>query len=388
MADDITKVLEREAKWQRRWREANVFVPKNDGSKPRFYNLVEFPFLSGAGMHAGHMMNYTGMDVMARFRRARGYDVLFPMGFDAMGIAGEHYATKIGRHPADVARDLIKSYSEMIDRVGWSVSPETRVATSDPEYIKWTQWMFIQFWRAGLAYKSALPMNWCPECKTTYTNEELEDNKCPRCHGIIEKKEKMQWNLALSQYAQKLLDGLRDVNFDERIKKDEINLIGRSTGADIDFRVGDDVMTVYTTRPDTIFGVTFCVIAPEHKLLRKWLDDGRIEMPMRCARIIAAAAAKTEIERTDATREKTGVQLQGITAINPFTGREIPVFTSDYVLVDYAYGTIMAVPAHDSRDWDFAKKFGLDIIPVLAGANPTKYGKAMARTSIRHSWTV
>lgn len=372
MADDITKVLEREAKWQRRWREANAFVPKNDGSKPRFYNLVEFPFLSGAGMHAGHMMNYTGMDVMARFRRARGYDVLFPMGFDAMGIAAEHYATKIGRHPADVARDLMVSYSEMIDKVGWSVDPETRIATSDPEYIKWTQWTFIQFWRAGLAYKSELPMNWCPECKTTYTNEELEDNKCPRCHGVIEKKEKLQWNLALSKYAQKLLDGLNDVNFDERIKKDEINLIGRSTGADIDFRVGDDVMTVYTTRPDTIFGVTFCVIAPEHKLLRKWLDDGRIENADSVRAYIRAAAAKTEIERTDVTREKTGVQLQGVTAINPFTGREIPVFTSDYVLADYAYGTIMAVPAHDSRDWDFAKKFGLEIIPVLAGGEPDK----------------
>lgn len=367
MADDIKKIQEREAKWQCRWRAAQAFVPKNDGAKPRFYNLVEFPFLSGAGMHAGHMMNYSGMDVMARFRRARGYDVLFPMGFDAMGIAGEHYATKIGRHPADVARDLIKSYSEMIDRVGWSVDPETRIATSDPEYVKWTQWMFIQFWRAGLAYKSALPMNWCPECKTTYTNEELEDNKCPRCHGIIEKKEKLQWNLALSKYAQKLLDGLNDVNFDERIKKDEINLIGRSTGADIDFRVGDDVMTVYTTRPDTIFGVTFCVIAPEHKLLRKWLDDGHVENADDVRAYIKAAMAKTEIERTDATREKTGIKLAGITAINPFNGREIPVFTSDYVLVDYAYGTIMAVPAHDSRDWDFAKKFGLDIIPVLAG---------------------
>lgn len=367
MADDIKKIQEREAKWQCRWRAAQAFVPKNDGAKPRFYNLVEFPFLSGAGMHAGHMMNYSGMDVMARFRRARGYDVLFPMGFDAMGIAGEHYATKIGRHPADVARDLIKSYSEMIDRVGWSVDPETRIATSDPEYVKWTQWMFIQFWRAGLAYKSALPMNWCPECKTTYTNEELEDNKCPRCHGIIEKKEKLQWNLALSKYAQKLLDGLNDVDFDERIKKDEINLIGRSTGADIDFRVGDDVMTVYTTRPDTIFGVTFCVIAPEHKLLRKWLDDGRVENADDVRAYIKAAMAKTEIERTDATREKTGIKLAGITAINPFNGRKIPVFTSDYVLVDYAYGTIMAVPAHDSRDWDFAKKFGLDIIPVLAG---------------------
>ncbi len=372
MTDDIKKIHERESKWQKRWRDARAFVPVDDGSKPRYYTLVEFPFLSGAGMHAGHMMNYSGIDVLARFRRRRGFDVLFPMGFDAMGIAGEHYATKIGRHPADVAKDLIKSYSEMIDRVGWSVSPDTRVATSDPEYVKWTQWMFIQFFKAGLAYKSALPMNWCPSCKTTFTNEELEDNKCPRCHGLIEKKEKMQWNLALSKYADKLLAGLADVDFDGRIKKDEINLIGKSHGADIDFKVGDDVMTVYTTRPDTIFGVTFCVIAPEHKLLQKWLADGRIENADEVRDYIKQSAAKTEIERTDATREKTGVQLRGIMATNPYTGRQIPVFTSDYVLVDYAYGTIMAVPAHDGRDWDFAKKFGLEIIPVLAGGEEGK----------------
>ena len=372
MADDIKKIHEREAKWQQKWRDARAFVPRDDGSKPRFYTLVEFPFLSGAGMHAGHMMNYSGIDVLARFRRARGYDVLFPMGFDAMGIAGEHYATKIGKHPADVAVELIKAYSDMIDRVGWSVDPETRISTSDPGYVKWTQWMFIQFWKAGLAYKSALPMNWCPSCRTTFTNEELEDNKCPRCHGVIEQKEKLQWNLALSKYADKLLDGLNDVDFEERIKKDEINLIGKSRGADVDFRVGDDVMTVYTTRVDTIFGVTFCVIAPEHKLLAKWLDEGKITNADEVRAYIKESAAKTEIERTDATREKTGVELKGIRAVNPFTGREIPVFTSDYVLVDYAYGTIMAVPAHDGRDWDFAKKFGLKIIPVLAGGEPDK----------------
>ena len=372
MADDIKKIHEREAKWQQKWHDARAFVPRDDGSKPRFYTLVEFPFLSGAGMHAGHMMNYSGIDVLARFRRARGYDVLFPMGFDAMGIAGEHYATKIGKHPADVAVELIKAYSDMIDRVGWSVDPETRISTSDPGYVKWTQWMFIQFWKAGLAYKSALPMNWCPSCRTTFTNEELEDNKCPRCHGVIEKKEKLQWNLALSKYADKLLDGLNDVDFEERIKKDEINLIGKSRGVDVDFRVGDDVMTVYTTRVDTIFGVTFCVIAPEHKLLAKWLDEGKITNADEVRAYIKESAAKTEIERTDATREKTGVELKGIRAVNPFTGREIPVFTSDYVLVDYAYGTIMAVPAHDGRDWDFAKKFGLEIIPVLAGGEPDK----------------
>ena len=371
MADDtIQKIHDREAKWQHRWRQARAFVPKNDGTQPRFYTLVEFPFLSGAGLHAGHMMNYSGIDVLARFRRARGYDVLFPMGFDAMGIAGEHYATKIGRHPADVARDLVKSYSEMIDRVGWSVSPETRVATSDPNYIKWTQWMFIQFFKAGLAYKSELPMNWCPNCRTNLTNEELEDGRCERCHGPVEKKSKLQWNLALSRYADKLLSGLDTVDFDARIKKDEINLIGKSHGADIDFQVGDDVMTVYTTRPDTIFGVTFCVIAPEHTLVKKWLDTGRIKNADAVRDYIRQSAAKSEIERTDATRDKTGVRLDGIMAINPYNGREIPVFTSDYVLVDYAYGTIMAVPAHDGRDWDFAKKFGLDIIPVLAGGEP------------------
>lgn len=372
MADDIQKIKNRESKWQKRWKDARAFVPKNDGSKRRFYTLVEFPFLSGAGLHAGHMLIYTGMDVMSRFRRHLGYDVLFPMGFDAMGITAEHYATKIGRHPAEIAEELKESYAKTIDSAGWSVNPETRVATSDPEYIKWTQWMFQQFFKAGLAYKSELPMNWCPNCRTSLTNEELEDGKCDRCHGPVEKKLKMQWNLALSKYAEKLLDGLKDLEFDDRIKKDEINLIGKSVGADVDFRVGKDVMTIYTTRIDTIFGVTFCVIAPEHKLVRKWLDAGLVSNKDEVEKYIKESAAKSEIERTDATREKTGVELKGIKAINPFTGKEIPVFTSDYVLADYAYGTIMAVPAHDGRDWDFAKKFGLPIIPVLAGGEEDK----------------
>ncbi len=372
MADDIKKVQDREAKWQKRWRDARAFVPKNDGSKPRFYNLVEFPFLSGAGLHAGHLLIYTGMDVLSRYRRHLGYDVLFPMGFDAMGITAEHYATKIGKHPGDIATELKSAYADVIDSAGWSVNPETRVATSDPEYIKWTQWMFQQFFKNGLAYKSELPMNWCPNCRTSLTNEELEDGCCDRCHGPVEKKMKMQWNLALSRYAEKLLDGLKDLDFDERIKKDEINLIGKSNGADVDFKVGDDVMTIYTTRVDTIFGVTFCVIAPEHKLLRKWLDAGRIENKDAVEKYIKESAAKSEIERTDASREKSGVELKGIRAINPYTGQEIPIFTSDYVLVDYAYGTIMAVPAHDERDWDFAKKFNLPIIPVLAGGEPDK----------------
>jgi len=372
MSDDMQKIKEREAKWQKRWRDENAFTPKNDGSKPRCYLLVEFPFLSGAGFHAGHMFDYSGIDMLARFRRHQGYDVLYPMGFDSLGIAAEHYATKIGKHPADIVEDLRKSYSETMDRAGWSVDPHSRFATSDPDYIRWTQWLFLQLFKAGLAYKSELPMNWCPNCRTTFTNEELEDNKCPRCHGVIEKKLKLQWNLALSKYAEKLLDGLKDIDFEDRIKKDEINLIGKSHGADVDFRVGDDVMTIYTTRVDTIFGVTFCVIAPEHKLLRKWLNEGRIINKDEVEAYIKESAAKTEIERTDVTKEKTGVELKGIKAVNPFTNTEIPVFTSDYVLADYAYGTIMAVPAHDSRDWDFAKKFGLEIIPVLAGGEPDK----------------
>ena len=370
MSDEMQKIKEREAKWQKRWRDEHAFTPKDDGSKPRWFGLVEFPFLSGAGFHAGHMFDYSGIDMLARFRRHQGYDVLYPMGFDSLGIAAEHYATKIGRHPADIVEDLRKSYSETMDRAGWSVDPNSRFATSDPDYIRWTQWLFLQLFKAGLAYKSELPMNWCPNCRTTFTNEELEDNKCPRCHGIIEKKLKLQWNLALSKYAEKLLDGLKDIDFEDRIKKDEINLIGKSHGADVDFKVGDDVMTIYTTRVDTIFGVTFCVIAPEHKLLRKWLDEGRITNKDEVEKYIKESAAKTEIERTDVTKDKTGVELKGIKATNPFTNTEIPVFTSDYVLADYAYGTIMAVPAHDSRDWDFAKKFGLKIIPVLAGGKP------------------
>ncbi len=372
MSDDMQKIKEREAKWQKRWHDENAFTPKDDGSKPRYYVLTEFPFLSGAGLHGGHMFIFSGMDILARFRRHQGYDVLYPIGFDSLGIAAEHYATKIGKHPADVVKDLKQSYADVMRRAGWSVAPESHIATSDPEYIKWTQWIFLQFFKAGLAYKSELPMNWCPSCRTAYTNEELEDNKCPRCHGVIEKKLKLQWNLALSKYADKLLDGLKDVDFEDRIKKDEINLIGKSHGADVDFKVGDDIMTIYTTRVDTIFGVTFCVIAPEHKLLRKWLDTGRITNKDEVEKYIKESAAKTEIERTDVTKEKTGVELKGIKAINPFTNTEIPVFTSDYVLVDYAYGTIMAVPAHDSRDWDFAKKFGLKIIPVLAGGEPDK----------------
>lgn len=372
MADDIKKIHDREAKWQQRWMETGVFTPKNDGSKKPFYMLAEFPFPSGTGLHGGHMLNYSGCDVMARFRRMQGYDVLYPLGFDSLGISAENYATKIGQHPSVVVKDLIKKFTKNMIEMGWSIDLKSQIATSDPEYIKWTQWMFIQFFKAGLAYKSMLPMNWCPHCRTTLTNEELEDGKCNRCHGPVEIREKMQWNLAITKYAERLLDDLKLVDYPERVKRDQINWIGKSTGADVDFMVGDDKMTVYTTRPDTIFGVTFCAIAPEHKLLAKWLDEGKITNADEVRAYIKESSAKSEFDRTDVTKEKTGVKLGGIMAKNPYTGDEIPVFVADYVLVNYAHGTIMAVPAHDGRDWDFAKKFGIKIIPVIAGGEPGK----------------
>lgn len=368
---EINKIHERETKWQRRWRDANCFVPKNDGSKPRFYNLIEFPFPSGSGLHGGHMLGDSGMDVMARFRRMRGFDVLYPIGFDSLGKSAEQYAVKVGKHPSVVVRELVEKFSLEMEKLGLSVDPTLHIATSDPEFIKWTQWMFIRFFNAGLAYKSMLPMNWCPHCRMTLTNEELEDGKCDRCGGDVEIREKMQWNLAITKYAERLLDDLALVDYPDKVKNDQKNWIGKSVGADVDFVVGGDIMTVYTTRIDTIFGATFCVMAPEHKLVAKWLADGKIENADFVREYIAAAAARDEFERTDASREKTGVQLSGVMARNPFTNTEIPIFIADYVLANYGTGAIMAVPAHDQRDWDFAKKFNLPIVPVLDNGDVT-----------------
>ncbi|MDR2413014.1 MAG: leucine--tRNA ligase, partial [Rickettsiales bacterium] len=369
MSDKNNKIKEREIKWQKRWADARSFVAKNDGAKPKFYNLIEFPYPSGKGLHVGHMLPYTGMDVMARFRRMQGYDVLFPIGYDSMGIAAERYAIKIGKHPADSVAELIKLFEKDISVIGLSSDPSAVISTSDPEFIKWTQWMFIKFFNAGLAYKSELPMNWCPNCITSFTNEELEDGCCPRCHGRIEKKNKMQWNLAITKYADRLIDDLALVDYPERVKTAQINWVGRSYGADVDFKVNEDILTVYTTRIDTIFGVTFAVLAPEHKAVQKWLDDGKIENPDEVKEYIAESKLKSEIDRTDATKEKTGVRLQGITAVNPYTGSEFPLFISDYVLADYGHGAVMAVPAHDQRDYEFAKKFNLPIVQVLDGGD-------------------
>jgi len=367
MSDNKIKI--REEKWQKIWRDACAFVPKNDDAKPKFYNLIEFPFPSGSGLHVGHMLPYTGMDIRARYLRMKGYDVLYPIGYDSMGISSEKYATQWGMHPSESVAKLIKIFEKDIGVMGLSFNPDSVIATSDPEFIKWTQWQFIQFFKVGLAYKSEMPMNWCPACRTGLTNEELEDGKCERCHGPVEKKMKMQWNLAMTKYADRLIDDLDLVDYSEHIKTQQINWIGRSTGAEIDFKVGDDTMTVYTTRIDTIFGATFAVLAPEHALVARWLAENKIENADAVREYIAVSKSKDEFERTDASREKTGVRLIGADAINPFNGAEIPLFISDYVLADYGHGAIMAVPAHDQRDWDFAKKFGLPIIPVLAGGD-------------------
>lgn len=365
MADD--KVKMREQKWQKKWMEVNAFVPKNDGVKPRQYSLVEFPFPSGTGLHGGHLMCFTGMDIVARFNRKMGFDVMFPFGLDALGISAEHYATKIVKHPSVAVKELSEKFSKEVEAMGWSFNPDSFLATSDSKFIRWTQWMFIQLFNAGLAYKAELPMNWCPNCKTTLTNEELDDGKCNRCNGPVEIKMKEQWNLRITKYADRLIDDLALVDYPDRVKRDQINWIGKSIGAEVDFKVGNDIMMVYTTRVDTIYGATFCVIAPEHSLVEKWMRENQIQNSDEVRNYINAAKQKSEIDRMDVTKEKTGVELKGIKAVNPFNGMEIPVFAADYVLADYGFGAIMAVPAHDQRDWDFAKKFGLDIIPVIAG---------------------
>jgi len=369
MSDDRIRL--REAKWQKKWADAKCWAPRNDGSRPRFYNLIEFPYPSGTGLHGGHMLGHSGVDAVARYKRKKGYDVLYPLGFDSLGISSEHYATKIGKHPADAIKESIANFINAMKQMGLSIDPDSHIATSDPEFVKWTQWMFIRFFNAGLAYKAPMPMNWCPNCKTTLTNEELEDGKCERCHGQVEVRMKEQWNLRITKYADRLIDDLALVDYPERVKTQQINWIGRSYGAEMDLKVGGDTMTVYTTRIDTAFGVTFCVIAPEHKLVEKWLNENRIENAAEVREYIRIAKQKSEIDRTDATGEKTGVRLCGIEAVNPYTKTKIPIFAADYVLADYGFGAIIGVPAHDQRDWDFAKKFGLEIIPVLAGGDIT-----------------
>ncbi|HWS43611.1 MAG TPA: leucine--tRNA ligase [Pseudoflavonifractor sp.] len=359
-----------EPKWQKKWLEEKTYHCENHSEKPKFYGLIEFPYPSGQGLHVGHTRPYTAMDVVARKRRMDGYNVLFPMGYDAFGLPTENYAIKNHIHPAKVTADNIANFTAQLQRLGYSFDWDRVVNTTDPGYYKWTQWIFLQLYKKGLAYKTTMPVNWCTSCKCVLANEEVVDGVCERCGSPVIRKEKSQWMLKITEYAQKLIDGLEDLDFIERVKTQQVNWIGRSTGAEVDFSTTEgDKLTVFTTRPDTLFGATYMVIAPEHPYVKKWAD--KLSNRSEVGEYVAAAARKSDFERSELTadKEKTGVELQGVRGINPVTGKEIPIFISDYVLVTYGTGAIMAVPAHDSRDWAFARKFGLPIVEVVAGGN-------------------
>ena len=356
-----------EGKWQRRWEDSGVFHAKDDYSMPKFYALIEFPYPSGQGLHVGHPRSNTALDIIARKRRMQGYNVLYPIGWDAFGLPTENYAIANNIPPAVVTKQNVDHFREQLKALGFSFDYTREVNTTDPAYYKWTQWIFLKLFERGLAYKSEMPINFCTHCKVGLANEEVVDNHCERCGGEVVRKVKSQWMLKITDYAQKLLDGLDTVDFLEKIKTQQRNWIGRSEGAEVDFSIAgaQDKIRVFTTRPDTLFGATYMVLSPEHPLVDQYADRiANMDAVMEYRR---AAAAKSDFERTELAKDKTGVRLEGFTAINPVTGREIPVFISDYVLMTYGTGAIMAVPAHDTRDWDFAKKFGLPIIEVVAG---------------------
>jgi len=356
-----------ELKWQKNWADAHAFEAKTDKSKPKFFGLIEFPYPSGAGLHVGHPRSNTAMDIISRKRRLEGYNVLFPMGWDAFGLPTENFAIKNKVHPAKVTKKNVDRFRDQLQRIGFSFDWSREVDTTDPNYFKWTQWIFLQLYKHGMAYKSEMPVNWCPSCKCGLANEEVVAGKCERCGAEVIRRVKSQWMLKITKYAQKLLDGLDDVDFIEKVKTQQRNWIGRSEGAEVDFKIADSDMKlrVYTTRPDTLFGATYMVVAPEHAAVDAMKD--RITNWDDVIAYREAAAKKSDFERTELAKDKTGVELKGIRAINPVNGKDIPIFISDYVLVTYGTGAIMAVPAHDTRDWDFATKFGLPIIEVVAG---------------------
>ena len=357
-----------EPKWQKKWLEEKTYHCENHSNKPKFYGLVEFPYPSGQGLHVGHARPYTAMDVVARKKRMDGYNVLFPMGYDAFGLPTENYAIKNHIHPAKVTHDNIANFTKQLQMLGYSFDWDRVINTTDPEYYKWTQWIFLQLYKHGLAYKTTMPVNWCTSCKCVLANEEVVEGVCERCGAPVIRKEKSQWMLKITEYAQRLIDDLDGVDFIERVKIQQKNWIGRSTGAEVTFQAttGDEIV-VFTTRPDTLFGATYMVISPEHPYVKQWAD--KLENLDEVSAYVAAAARKSDFERTElaADKEKTGVQLRGVRAVNPVNGREIPIFLSDYVLASYGTGAIMAVPAHDTRDWAFAKKFGCEIIEVVSG---------------------
>ncbi len=366
MKYDFTAI---EKKWQERWEQTDAFRTEGvDSKKPKYYALIEFPYPSGQGLHVGHPRPYTAMDIVARKRRREGYNVLFPMGFDAFGLPTENYAIKNHIHPAKVTADNIKRFEQQLKTLGYSFDWSREVNTTDPLYYKWTQWIFLQLFKHGLAYKTKMPVNWCTSCKCVLANEEVVDGVCERCGAPVVRKEKSQWMLKITDYAQKLLDGLDEVDYPDRVKAQQRNWIGRSTGAEVDFgTTAGDKLTIYTTRPDTLYGVTYMVVSPEHPLIEKWAD--RITNLDAVREYQAAAARKSDFERSELAKDKTGVCLEGVRAINPVNDTEIPIFVSDYVLMSYGTGAIMAVPGHDTRDWDFAKAFDLPIIEVVGGGN-------------------
>ena len=355
-----------EAKWQKKWKETHAFQAVNGDKKPKFYALVEFPYPSGMGLHVGHARPYTAMDVVARKRRMDGYNVLFPIGFDAFGLPTENFAIKNHIHPAKVTHDNIANFRKQLQMLGYSFDWDREINTTDPSYYKWTQWIFLQMFKKGLAYKTSMPVNWCTSCKCVLANEEVVNGVCERCGAPVIRKEKSQWMLKITAYAQRLIDDLDEVDYIPRVKIQQRNWIGRSTGAEVDFNTTEgDKLTVYTTRCDTLYGATYMVIAPEHACVAKWAD--KLENYDEVRKYVEEAGRKSDFERTELAKDKTGVELKGVRAINPITGKEIPIFISDYVLASYGTGAIMAVPAHDTRDWDFAKAFGLPMVQVVAG---------------------
>jgi len=357
-----------EAKWQKKWEENNTFAASNtDKSKPKFYGLVEFPYPSGHGLHVGHPRGYTAIDIITRKKRLEGYNVLFPMGWDAFGLPTENFAIKNNIHPAVVTKNNIENFKRQLKMLGFGFDWDREINTTDPNYYKWTQWIFLKLFEKGLAYKTKMPINFCTGCKVGLANEEVVNGVCERCGSEVVQKEKSQWMLKITEYAQKLIDDLSDVDYIERVKVQQTNWIGRSEGAEVDFKVKgtDDKIRVYTTRPDTLFGATYMVLAPEHPYVEKYKD--MIENYAEVEAYKLEASKKSDFERAELDKNKTGVMLKGITAIDPVNNAEIPIWISDYVLVTYGTGAIMAVPAHDTRDWEFAKKFDMPIIEVVAG---------------------
>ena len=360
-----------EPKWQKKWAESHVFHAENDYTKPKYYALVEFPYPSGQGLHVGHPRSYTALDIVARKRRMQGYNVLYPMGWDAFGLPTENFAIKNHIHPEIVTAQNVAHFKAQLQSLGLSFDWDREINTTDPAYYKWTQWIFLQLFKKGLAYKKEMSVNWCTSCKCVLANEEVVNGVCERCGSEVIHKVKSQWMLKITAYAQRLIDDLSDVNYLERVKTSQINWIGRSTGAEVEFdTTGGDKLKIYTTRPDTLFGATYMVMSPEHPYIEKWAD--RIGNMEEIRAYQEVSARKSDFERTEMAKDKTGVRLAGVAAINPVNGKEIPIFISDYVLMSYGTGAIMAVPGHDTRDWEFAKKFGLPIIEVVKGGDVEK----------------